>query len=308
MVRIYELAGGIAKGEKPILIRGEPGTGKRRLAQWIHELHRGPEAPFVQASWEELSEIFVEQHLFGHTPSQHLIKAARGSGLLELANGGTLYLQEIGRFSLATQAKLAHVIEDRRFELPGSHQTIKIDTRMILASSLDTDALLERGAFHRDLYDRVAACVIDIPPLRTRKEDILPLAFLAVRKFAAEYHKEAHHISSQACAALISYSWPGNLVELNHVIERAVVASRGAGIECTHLPVALRGDSQSDNVDEEKTLDTTLDNIERALIVDALKMAKGNQAKAAQLLGITERMMGLRVRKHGLAPRGFRSS
>ncbi|MBI5094704.1 MAG: sigma-54-dependent Fis family transcriptional regulator [Candidatus Hydrogenedentes bacterium] len=308
MLRVYELAGDIARSEGPILLLGEPGTGKRRLAQWIHDQRRGATAPFVQVSWDELSELFVERRLFGFPDTPNGERADRSTGQVESAAGGTLYLQEIGRFSLATQAKLARVISDHCFEIPGANQSVTVDTRVILSSSLGADALLERGALHRDLFELVSACSIELLPLRERKEDILPLAFLAMRKFAAQYHKDIRHIDSTACAVLISHAWPGNVSELEHVIERAVVACHSNSIDVSALPASLRSETGESIEPEEKNLDTTLDNIERALIIDALKAAKGNQAKAAHLLGITERMMGLRVRKHGLAPRGFRSS
>jgi Nif-specific regulatory protein len=254
-----------------------------------------------------LPESVVESELFGHEKGAFTGAIATRKGRFELAHSGTIFLDEIGDLSPTTQIKLLRVLQEKEFERVGGSATIKVDVRVITATNRDLEQLIAEGQFRQDLYYRLNVFPVHVPPLRERKTDIPLLADHFVEKYSKANHKTIRRISTPAIDMLMSYHWPGNVRELENCMERAVLLSSDHVIHGHHLPPTLQT-AEASGTAHSGTLDGTLENIERDLILDALKAARGNKAKAARALGITERIMGLRVRKHGISPRRFRTS
>jgi len=305
MQAVYDLIAQVCKSDTTVLIRGESGTGKELVANAIHYNSPRASKPLVKVNCAALPESVLESELFGHEKGAFTGALAMRKGRFELAEGGTLFLDEIGDFSAATQIKLLRVLQEREFERVGGVTTIKADVRVIAATNRNLEALIESGKFRQDLYYRLNVFPIHIPPLRERKADILLLADYFVEKYAKANHKAVRRISTPAIDMLMAYHWPGNVRELENCIERAVVLSNDDVIHGHHLPPTLQT-AEASGTTFSGTLQATLDNVERELLLDALKSARGNRAKAARALGISERLMGLRVKKHGIDARRFR--
>jgi Nif-specific regulatory protein len=304
MEHVYGLVTHVARGNAAVLLRGERGTGTTAIARAIHQLSARARNPFVTVSWPEVTESFVESALFGLVPAT--ANAAQSKGKIEEAEGGTLFIEEVGDFSLAMQSKLMRCIRERTFVKPGSNTPQPADVRIVAASRQELDRLIAEGRFLKDFCDELSVFSIRIPPLRERKTDILLLAQHYLRRHAEAAGKSILRLSSQATSRLLDYAWPGNLSELEHCIEHAVLLCNTNAIELDHLPPALQSAEPGAPITED-SLPATLESVERTLIVDALRASNGNRSKAAQLLGITERLMGLRVRKYGIEPRTYRS-
>ncbi len=306
MQAVYDLVAQVARSDTTVLIRGESGTGKELVANAIH--YNSPRAakPFIKVNCAALPESVIESELFGHEKGAFTGALTMRKGRFEMAHGGTIFLDEIGDFSPATQIKLLRVLQEREFERVGSIQTIKTDVRVIAATNRNLEDLIEEGRFRRDLYYRLNVFPIFIPPLRERRGDILLLADHFVEKYAKANHKAVRRISTPAIDMLTAYHWPGNVRELENCIERAVVLSEDDVIHGHHLPPTLQT-AEASGTAFSGTLQATLDNVERELLIDALKSARGNRARAARALGISERLMGLRVEKHGIDARRFRA-
>ena len=211
----------------------------------------------------------------------------------------------MGDLSAATQIRLLRVLQEREFERVGASESIKVDVRVITATNRDLEELVAEGKFRQDLYYRLNVFPIHMPPLRERKTDILLLADYFVEKYAKNNHKDVRRISTPAIDMMMAYHWPGNVRELENMVERAVLLSTDGVIHGHHLPPTLQTAEASGTVPT-GNLDATLDAVEREMIIEALKTSRGNMAKAARALGITERLMGLRVAKHEIDPRRFR--
>jgi len=306
MQAIYDLIAQVSKSQTTVLIRGESGTGKELVAHAIHYNSARAGKPFIKVNCAALPETVLESELFGHEKGAFTGAVALRKGRFELAQGGTIFLDEIGDFTPATQIKLLRVLQEREFERVGGTQTIKVDVRVITATNRDLEEMIEQGTFRQDLYYRLNVFPIHLPPLRERKTDILLLADHFVGKYGKLNHKNIRRISTPAIDMLLAYHWPGNVRELENCIERAVLISTDDVIHGHHLPPTLQT-AEASGTAFSGTLDATLDNIERELLLDALKSARGNKAKAARQLGISERLMGLRVLKHGIDPRRFRA-
>lgn len=303
---VYDMIAQVSRSDTTVLIRGESGTGKELVANAIHYNSPRASRPFIKVNCAALPETVLESELFGHEKGAFTGALATRKGRFELAHGGTIFLDEIGDFSPATQIKLLRVLQEREFERVGSVETIKTDVRVIAATNRNLEQLIEEGTFRQDLYYRLNVFPIYIPPLRERRGDILLLADFFVEKYARANHKGVRRISTPAIDMLMSYHWPGNVRELENCIERAVVMSEDDVIHGHHLPPTLQT-AEASGTTFSGTLQATLDNVERELLLDALKSARGNRAKAARALGMSERLMGLRVEKHGIDPRRFRA-
>jgi Nif-specific regulatory protein len=306
MQAVYDMIAQVAKSTTSALIHGESGTGKELVAHAIHYNSLRATKPFIKVNCGALPETVLESELFGHERGAFTGALAMRKGRFELASGGTIFLDEVGDFSPATQIKLLRVLQEREFERVGGSSTIKVDVRIIAATNRDLDRLIEAGKFRSDLYYRLNVFPIHLPPLRERKSDILLLADYFVEKYSKTMHKDVRRISTPAIDMLMSYHWPGNVRELENVIERAVLLSTDDVIHGHHLPPTLQT-AEASGTAFSGNLPQTMDNVERELILDALKSGRGNKAKAARILGISERLMGLRVQKHGIDPRRFRT-
>jgi len=306
MQMVYDLIAQVSRSDATVLIRGESGTGKELVAHAIHFNSLRASKPFIKVNCGALPESVVESELFGHEKGAFTGAIATRKGRFELAHGGTIFLDEIGDLSPTTQIKFLRVLQEKEFERVGGTQTIKTDVRVITATNRSLEELIEEGRFRQDLYYRLNVFPIHIPPLRERKTDIPLLADHFVEKYSKANHKTIRRVSTPAIDMLMSYHWPGNVRELENCIERAVVLSSDHVIHGHHLPPTLQT-AEASGTAHEGTLDGTLENVERDLILDALKAARGNKAKAARSLGISERIMGLRVKKYGITPRRFRT-
>jgi Nif-specific regulatory protein len=306
MQDVFDMVAQVYRSEATVLIRGESGTGKELVAHAIHYNSPRADRPFVKVNCAALPETVIESELFGHEKGAFTGAITTRKGRFEVANGGTIFLDEIGDLSPTTQIKLLRVLQEREFERVGGNETLHINVRVITATNRNLEQLIESGRFREDLYYRLNVFPIHIPPLRDRKSDILLLADHFVEKYAEQNHVAVRRISTPAIDLLSSYHWPGNVRELENCIERAVLLSVDEVIHSHHLPPSLQS-AESTNTQLRGTLDESLDNLERELILDSLKSTRGNMAKAAKLLGITERVMGLRVRKHQIEARAHRT-
>ena len=306
MQSVYQLIAQVSTSDTTVLLRGESGTGKELVAHAIHYASRRSSKPFVKVNCAALPEGVIESELFGHEKGAFTGAVAARKGRFELAHGGTLFLDEIGDLSPALQIKLLRVLQEREFERVGGTATIKADVRLIAATNRDLEKLIEREQFRQDLYYRLNVFPIHIPPLRERKTDILLLADYFAERYSKQNHKNVRRISTPAIDMLMAYHWPGNVRELENCIERAVLISDDDVIHGHHLPPTLQTAEASGTVPR-GTLAATLESVERELILEALKSSRGNMAAAAASLGVTERIMGLRVRRFQIDPRRFKS-
>jgi len=307
MQTVYDLIAQVAGTDTTVLLSGESGVGKELVAHAVHYNSARADKPFVKVSCAALPETIIESELFGHEKGAFTGAIARRKGRFELAAGGTLFLDEVGDLSHATQIRLLRVLQEKEFERVGGTETIKTDVRIIAATNRDLEALIEQGKFRQDLYYRLNVFPVHVPPLRERKTDIVLLADHFAEKYSKAHNKNVRRISTPAIDMLMSYHWPGNVRELENCIERAVLLSGDDVIHGHHLPPTLQTAEASDTVPPDN-LRAVLDALEREMILDALKSSRGNMAKAARALGISERIMGLRVGKHGVDARRFRTS
>jgi Nif-specific regulatory protein len=253
-----------------------------------------------------LPHDLIESELFGYERGAFTGANGTKKGRFEIAHGGTLFLDEIGELSPLTQVKLLRVLQEREFERVGGTESIKVNIRLVAATNKDLEKAIRAGDFREDLYHRLNVFTIFVPPLRERKSDILLLADHFLEKFSREHGKQVRRISTPAIDMLVSYHWPGNVRELANVIERAVVVCDANVVHGHHLPPTLQT-AEASGTTPTLTLQQTLEAVERDVLQDALKSARGNRAKAARLLGATERVFNYRVRKYRIDWRRFRS-
>jgi len=307
MQDVYDLIGQVSMSDATVLIRGESGTGKELVAHAIHFNSLRGQRPFIRVNCAALPETVIESELFGHEKGAFTGALQQRKGRFELADGGTIFLDEVGDLSPTVQVKLLRVLQEKEFERVGGNQTIKVDVRILTATNRDLEDLAAHGQFRQDLYYRLNVFPIHLPPLCERGSDILLLANHFVEKFSRAAGKDIKRISTPAIDMLMSYHWPGNVRELENCIERAVILSTDDVVHGHHLPPTLQTAEASGTV-LKGSLQESLDNLERELIIEALKNSRGNKAKAARALGVTERIMGLRVERFGIDPRRFRTT
>ena len=307
MQMVYDLIGQVSKSNTSVLILGESGTGKELVASALHYNSLRAGKAFIKVNCAALPETIIESELFGHEKGAFSGAIAARKGRFELAHKGTIFLDEVGDFSPSTQIKLLRVLQEREFERVGGIVSIKTDVRVIAATNRNLEELIQSGEFRNDLYYRLNVFPIHVPPLNQRKTDILLLANHFVEKYAKENNKHIRRISTPAIDMLMSYHWPGNVRELENCIERAVLVCMDEVLHGHSLPLTLQT-AEATGTNLSGTLRAMVNNLERELIIDALKSARGNQTKAAKALGITERIMGLRIMKHHVEPKRFRDS
>lgn len=301
----FELVTQVAPSDATVLVTGESGTGKELVAGEIHRGSRRSAGPFVKVNCAALPESIIESELFGHERGAFTGAIAQRKGRFEIANGGSIFLDEIGELSPQVQVKLLRVLQEREIERIGGGQPIRIDVRVIAATNRRLEEEMQAGRFREDLFYRLNVFPIHMPPLRERKSDIVLLADYFTEKYALKNNKIIKRISSPALDLLTSYHWPGNVRELENCIERAVILSSDMVIHAYHLPPSLQS-AQSTNTEPTTTLDAALSRLEKELIVEAIKISGGNMASASRQLGITERQIGLRVRHYGINWKSYR--
>jgi two-component system response regulator AtoC len=305
MQEVYKTVGKVAKADATVLITGESGTGKELVAEALHYNSNRRSGPMVKVSCAALPETLLEAELFGHEKGSFTGAMTMRKGRFELADKGTVFLDEIGEMSLATQTKLLRVLQERKIERLGSSLPIKVDIRVICATNKDLQKQVEQNKFRDDLFYRLNVINIHMPPLRDRKEDIPALVehFLAKHRYSATAQPAA--ISEEALKRLTEYDWPGNVRELENVVERAVVLSRGQVITSRELPFGEldSGDheDEGDDVSAERSFfKKSVSQFEKDLIMKALKDAGGNRSKAAEMLGIYRRLLYAKIKEYGL--------
>jgi DNA-binding NtrC family response regulator len=283
-----------AAGRVPVLIRGESGTGKERVARAIHCLSARAAGPWVAINCSALPEGLLESELFGHERGAFTDARQAKPGLFELADGGTLFLDEIGDLALPLQPKLLRALDTQRFRRVGGHKEQQVDVRFVAASNRDLPAMVKAGRFREDLYYRLNVGAIDLPPLRARSADVLPLAEHFLQNAAIDLGTAMPALDPRIPAMLEAYAWPGNVRELRNVIERAVILSGGAIVLPDHLPKELAGAgaaSEAAAPAPEPRLPLALDDAMRAHIRRVLASVGGNKTVAAELLGITRQTL-----------------
>jgi Nif-specific regulatory protein len=305
MQTVYEQVAQVAPANTTVLLRGESGTGKELVAHAIHYSSPRTKKPFVKVSCAALPEGLIESELFGYEPGAFTDARTEKKGRFELAQGGTIFLDEIGELTPSTQVKLLRALQEREIERLGGVTPIKLNVRVIAATNKDLEEAVQEKTFREDLYYRLNVYSIYLPPLRERKTDIPLLADHFVEKHATAHAKDVRRIATSAIDMLMSYHWPGNVRELENCIERAVVVCDGGAIHAHHLPPTLQTAEVSGTLTRQ-SLEEALSAYEKDLVLDALKSARGNRARAARLLDTTERILSYAVRKHRLDPDRFR--
>ena len=301
MEEVMGLVARVAPSQATILIQGESGTGKELIANAIHYASPRSEKPWVKVSCAAIPETLLESELFGHEKGAFTGATQKRIGRFEEADGGSIFLDEIGDLSPSTQVKLLRILQDKEFQRLGSNLNLKTDVRVITATHRNLEEAIKKGHFREDLYYRLNVISITLPPLRERREDIPLLINYFLKKYSNENQKLISDISKEARALLLRYPYPGNVRELENLIERAVVLCRGETITTQDLPFHLKEEKSEklwESSKKEKTLPESLEEIERDSILKALHQHQGVQTKAAESLGISERVLRYKMKKY----------
>lgn len=307
MAVVFQMISQVSQSNATVLIRGESGTGKELVANAIHYASQRARGPFVKVNCAALPANLIESELFGHEKGSFTGAIRQKIGKFELAHKGTIFLDEIGSIGIEVQVKLLRVLQEKEFERVGGSHTIKTDVRIIAATNKNLEEAVAQGEFREDLYYRLNVFPIYMPPLRERKTDILMLADFFLEKYSAENHRNIRSFSRPAIDMLLQYDWPGNVRELENCIERAVLlCDDNHMIQAYNLPPTLQSVKTSVSASG-SSLEEAVEHVERERMIDALKTTRGNMAKAAQVLGMTERKFTYRARKYGLDFHQFRN-
>jgi Nif-specific regulatory protein len=298
MQEVFEAVYRVAPTRASVLLRGESGTGKELIAKAIHYMSPRNKGPFIKFNCASIPEGLLESELFGHEKGAFTGAVSSRSGKFELANGGTIFLDEVGDLPIALQPKILRVLQEKEFERVGGERTIKVDVRIITATSRNLEKLVSEGKFREDLYYRLNVIPIFLPPLRERGEDIPILIDYFLKKFNKENNRSVV-LDKSALQVLLNYDWPGNVRELENTIERLVIMSPSDKITAADLPASLsiRRLKKPDRV---TSLTADIEEIERTNIINALEKTGWVQAKAARLLGLTPRQIGYKIKKYGI--------
>jgi DNA-binding NtrC family response regulator len=300
MLRIFDLVAQVAPTRSTVLIQGESGTGKELIAKALHSNSTRKDKPFVPVNTGAMPTDLLESTLFGHVKGAFTSAIAAKKGLFEVANGGTLFLDEIATMGMDTQAKILRVLQDRRFMHLGGIQEIQVDVRIIAATNVDLRQAVRDGKFREDLFYRLNVIAIELPPLRSRREDIPALANHFLKFYSDENGLSVRTLTPEAMRALVDYEWPGNVRELENVIERGVVLSSGGTIGADLLPGHLTGSSYSSSLLEhspDASLFDIMEDIERRIIVDKLDRCNGNQTEAAEQFRIPLSTLNQKIKR-----------
>jgi two-component system response regulator HydG len=311
--RVLDIVKKVAKSNTTVLIRGETGTGKELIAGAIHHNSLRASRNFVKVNCAALQENLLESELFGHEKGAFTGADKQRIGRFEQADGGTMFLDEIGDMSPSTQAKILRVLQEHEFERLGGTRTLRVDVRLIAATNRDLSAMVQSGHFREDLYYRLNVVSIEMPPLRERKDDIVPLANTFIKRFASELKKKIDGLDPEAQKLLMRYNWPGNIRELENTIERAILLAEGRSIASGDLrigEVATTGGGRDHGaIVKIPPTGIPLEEIERHALIEALKMSNWVQKDAAELLSISPRVMNYKIKTLGIEfPRGRRAA
>ncbi|MCF8373876.1 MAG: sigma-54 dependent transcriptional regulator [Bacteroidales bacterium] len=303
MEEVINTAGRVANSKATVLIRGESGTGKELIAKVVHQASPRNHKPLITVNCAALSESLLESELFGHEKGSFTGASAQRIGRFEQADGATLFIDEIGDISPQTQVKLLRVLQFGEFERVGGSKTIKVDVRVITATNRNLEELIQQGIFREDLFYRINVVTILLPPLRDRKTDIPLLVDHFIKKYAEENARKMEGISKEGLDTLMQYPFPGNIRELENIIERAVIMARGSTITTTDLPKTMYDMTERETFnpyDFSMNFSDKVAGFEEEMIKKALELKAGNQSQAAKILGITERHLRSKMQKLGI--------
>jgi PAS domain S-box-containing protein len=305
MKQVLKFARRVAESEvSTILLEGESGTGKDIFAQFIHHFGRRRDGPFIAINCAAIPETLLESELFGYEKGAFTDARAPKAGILEVASGGTIFLDEVGEMPLLVQAKMLRVLEEQTFRRLGGVRDIQVDVRVVAATNRKLTDAIEQGKFRLDLYYRLNVIQVLLPPLRDRREDILPLAESFIKHYNSKFKRKMEGLSHGAAAILMGYDWPGNVRELRNVIERAMVLEESDWIQTSSLQIlSEKSDlplAKAATLGADDRFEVSLEEAEKSLLVKALEKAEGNQTRAAVLLGITRDTLRYKIKKFNL--------
>jgi transcriptional regulator with PAS, ATPase and Fis domain len=301
MQEVFRALEKVVNSNVTVLIQGESGTGKELIARAIHyhSPTRGSK-PFVAVNCSALPESLLESELFGHEKGSFTGATGRRVGKFEVASGGSIFLDEIGLMTQATQAKVLRILQEREFERVGGNEMVKVDVRVISATNKDLEEAIKTGEFREDLYYRISVFPIKLPPLRERKEDIPLLAAHFLDKYAKQENKELEGVAPDALELLMAYNWPGNVRELENCIERAVVLASTREITPKDLPNSVRSIGEKKIYESDNTLSSWIEKLEEDALRNALLENGGNISQTAKKLGIGRATIYRKAKKYGL--------
>ncbi len=303
MRAVFAVVAKVAATKATVLITGESGTGKELIARAIHEQSPRADEPFVAVNCMALTETLLESELFGHEKGSFTGASARRKGRFELADKGTLFLDEVGEIAPSLQVKLLRVLQERTFERVGGNQPISVDVRIVAATNRDLAAAVAQGRFREDLFYRLNVVRVELPPLRERREDLPALVAHFVRRYAAEMGRAAPAVSPEAMALIYDYAWPGNVRELENALERAVIMA-GGEIRPQDLPLEVGPGAaepcSAPELPSDMGINQAVEDLERRMILRALQEANGVAAHAAEALGVTKSNLAYKMKKYGL--------
>jgi len=302
MQEVISIASRVADSKASVLITGESGTGKEVLAKAIHLISSRKNNAFIAVNIHALSENLLESELFGHEKGSFTGADKMRRGRFELADNGTIFLDEVGDIPVGTQVKLLRVLQEHQFERVGGTEVVDVDVRVVAATNQHLQKKIKEGTFREDLFYRLNVVNINIPPLRERREDILPLIDTFIKKYSEENNKERLEVTKETADILLKYSYPGNVRELENIIERSVVLSRSRMIMAADLPLTVKELNYEKDINQStpQTLNEKVEELEKRLIYDALNDANGNQTKAGKILGLTERNLRYKLQKYNI--------
>jgi two-component system NtrC family response regulator len=301
MQAVLNTAARVAETNAPVLLRGESGTGKEVIANIIHFHSQRKNGPFIAVNCAALNENLLESELFGHEKGAFTGAEKQRRGRFELADTGTIFLDEIGDISPATQVRLLRVLQEQTFERVGGTETIEVNVRVIAATNKNLEQAIANGSFREDLFYRLNVITIELSPLRKRRDDIPPLLEHFISLFAKEHKRRKLSFSKEAWETLVRYDYPGNVRELENIVQHAVIFSRGDHITREDLPLTVRPTTAESSITvEPKDLQQQVDRLEKELIFEALRINGNNQSKAAHQLGLTERNLRYKLKKWGM--------
>lgn len=302
MQQVMLTASRVAGTKAPVLIRGESGTGKELIARAVHFTSARKDKPFVAVNCAALNENLLESELFGHEKGAFTGAEKQRRGRFELADGGTLFLDEIGDISSATQVRLLRVLQEHTFERVGGSETITVDVRLIAATHKNLETAISEGKFREDLYYRLNVVTIEIPPLRERREDIQLLLEHFLLQYSKEHKRKKLSFSKEAWEHLVRYDYPGNVRELENIVQRSVILSRSDIITTDDLPLVVRSTAKESTLKptSQGSFEEQIETMEKELIFEALRTSGNNQSKAAEQIGISERTLRYKLKKWGV--------
>ncbi len=298
MLKVFDVVRRVAPTRASVLITGESGVGKELIANALHNLSPRKEKPFVKVHCAALAETLLESELFGHEKGSFTGAIARKRGRFELANQGTIFLDEIGEIDQTVQIKILRVLQERKFERVGGEDTLEVDVRVVTATNRDLEREIAEGRFREDLYYRLNVVRIHVPPLRERKDDLPLMIASFLGEFARENGKKVEGIDPKARSALYAYDWPGNVRQLRNCIESAVVMTSGPLITLDDLPPSIRSGDEKPSI--RIPVGVTMAEAEREIIMQTLSAQNGNKSKTAETLGIGRKTLHRKLDEYGL--------